>query len=82
MKEVKHAFTEKKKITTLATKRLSMLKELKSNIHELKDKLADESQQCAALEQMSMVQPQIKRQQTIGCQGGARSWPDPVVTLI
>ena len=57
LKKAKHdALTEKKKITTLGIKCLLMLNELKSNIHELKDKLADKSQQCAALEQMSMVQ--------------------------
>ena len=82
LKEAKYALTEKKKITTLATKHLWMLKELKSNIHELKDELADESQQCAALEQISMVQLQIKRQRTIGYQGGAGSWFVPVVQLI
>ena len=75
LKEAKHALTEKKKITTLATKHLLMLKELKSNTHELKDKLADKSPQCAALAQMSMVQLHIKRQRTIGCWGGAGSWP-------
>jgi hypothetical protein len=43
------------------------LKGLKSNLRELKNKLADESQKYAALEQMSMVQLQIKRQRQIGC---------------
>ncbi len=82
IKKTRHAKAEKKKVTTLATKRLLMLKELKSNLHELKDKLADESQKRAALEQMSIVQLQIKRQRKIGCRGGSGSWPVPVVQLI
>jgi hypothetical protein len=59
-----------------------MLKELKSNLHEMKDNLADESQRHAALEQMSMVQLQINRQRPIGRRGGAKRWHVPVVQLI
>jgi hypothetical protein len=67
IKKTQHAKAEKRKVTTLATKHLLTLKELKSNLHDLKDKLADESQKHATLEQMSMVQLQIKRQRQIGC---------------
>ena len=74
--------SKKKKVTTLATKCLLMLKELKINLHEMKDNLADESQWHAALEQMSMVQLQINRQRPIGRRRGVKRWHVPVVQLM
>ena len=47
-----------------------------------KDKLADESHQRAALEQMRTIQLEIKKERPVGRRGGAKRWPVHTLLLI
>ena len=68
----------------LATRRLKKMKDLKIKVHELKDLLADESQQRETLEQMSVLRLKIKKERAVGCPGKSRAgkWPVKIVLLI
>jgi len=81
-KEMKSTIKSKLRIETLAKHRLSMLKELKSQLHEAKDMLADESQQREALERMQTIKLEIKCQRSVGHRGGSGKWPVHVVLLL
>jgi len=81
-KEMKSTIKSKLRIETLAKHRLSMLKELKSQLHEAKDMLADESHQREALERMQTIKLEIKRQRSVGRRGGSGKWPVHVILLI
>lgn len=70
------------KASNMATKRLKVLKDMKYQLNELQDKLADESQQRAALERMQTLPLQINRERLVGRKGGASHWPVHIVLLI
>jgi len=81
-KETKSTIKSKLRLETVAKNRLSMLKALKSQLHEAKDMLADESHQREALERMQTIKLEIKRQRSVGRRGGSGKWPVHVVLLI
>ena len=81
-KDTKLAEKMKLKLETVASKRLSWLKELKSMLNAAKDMLADESHQQEALERMQTIKLEIKRERTVGRRGGTGRWPVHIVLLI
>ena len=56
--------------TKLAANRLTKLKELKTQMKEVKDDLADESHLCENLEKMGIIRREIKKERLIGSCGG------------
>ena len=81
-KDTKAAKSAKLKAEVLSSNRLSLLKNIRLQVHELKDQLADESKQRYALERLQTIQLQIKKERPIGRRGGASRWPVHVVLLI
>ena len=81
-KDTSLAEKRKQKIETVAARRLTLLKELKSRLSEAKDMLADESHQREALERIQTIKLEIKRKLTVGRRGGAGRWPVHIVLLI
>ena len=81
-KETKSTIKSKLRLETVAKNRLSMLKALKSQLHEAKDMLADESHQREALERMQTIKLEIKCQRSVGRRDGSGKWPVHVVLLI
>ena len=67
---------------SVASKRLDLLKSLKSSLDDTKDELADESHQRAALERMRTIQIKIKKERPVGRRGGGKRWPVHIVLLI
>ena len=65
-KAMKTAQASKNKLETVASKRLSILRDLKCSLREAKDMLADESHQREALERMHTIKLEIKRQRSVG----------------
>ena len=59
-----------------------MMKDLKLKVGELKDSLADESHQRAALERLCALHLEIKRQRIVGRKGGSGKWHVRIVLLI
>ena len=76
------AISAKSKAQSVSAKRLAALGDLKSRLAEAQDNLANESQRRHALEQMSSIQLQIKRERPVGRRGGSSKWPAHVVLLI
>ena len=70
------------KAQSVNAKRLAALGDLKTRLAEAQDNLADESQRRHALEKMSSIQLQIKRERPLGRRGGSSKWPAHVVLLI
>lgn len=84
------------KASSVASKRLQLLKDMKSQLGTLKDELAEESHSRSSaegqlveeaklrgkLERMITIRKQIKREKPVGRKGGAASWPVHVVLLI
>mgnify|MGYP007086410298 CR=1 FL=1 len=66
----------------LASKRLGILKDLKHQVIELQDDLAEESHIRESLERMSTIRTQIKRERPVGRRGGSGKWPIHIVLLI
>jgi len=81
-KAIKKAQSSKNKLETVASKRLSILRDLKCSLREAKDMLADESHQREALERMQTIKFEIKRQRSVGRRGGSGKWPVHIVLLI
>ena len=81
-KEVKSVMTYKGKLESIASRRLSTLKDLKSKLSEAKNMLADESHEREALERMQTIKLEIKRQRSVGRRGGSAKWPVHIVLLI
>lgn len=81
-KEKRSAARLKHKLESIAAKRLSMLKDLKSSLREANDMLADESREREALQRMQTIKVEIKRQRSVGRRGGAGKWPVHIVLLI
>ena len=69
-KETKSVRDAKAKEETVSSQRLALLQDLRIQVHDLKDQLADESKQRHALERMQTIQLQIKRERPIGRRGG------------
>ena len=67
---------------SLALQRLELLKSLKLNLDEAKDKLAKESHQCEALGRMRTIQIEIKIERPVGRPGSAKRWPVHILLLI
>ena len=82
MKAVKTAQSKNLKLDSVASKRLSMLKELKCSLNNTKDMLADESHQREALERMQTIKLEIKNERAVGRRGGSGKWPVHIVLLI
>jgi len=80
-KDSKAAKQAKIKAEEMSNQRLALLTDLRSEMYNLKDQLADESKQRAALERMQTIQLQIKKERPLGRGGGSR-WPVHVVLLI
>ena len=70
------------KANTVAAKRLDLLKSLKTSLNETKDELEDESHTHAALERMSTIQINIKKERPVGRPGGSKRWTVYIVLLI
>ena len=66
----------------MAQRRLEQVQDLKIRVGELRDSLADESQQRAALEKLSNIRLEIKRERQVGRRGGGAKWPLRIVLLI
>ena len=81
-KEANSALSAKSKLATVASKRLDLLKDLKQQLRNAKDDLADESHKRASLERLQQIQVQIKRERPVGRKGGAARWPVHIVLLI
>ena len=81
-KDFKVAKSNQLKAESVSSKRYALLKDMRLQVHELKDQLADESKQRYALERLQTIQLQIKKERPIGRQGGASRWPVHVVLLI
>ena len=81
-KAMKMAQASKNKLETVASERLSLLRDLKCRLREAKDMLADESHQREALERMQTIKLEIKRQRSVGKHGGSWKWPVHIVLLI
>ena len=81
-KEATSAYRAKSKLETVASKRLALLKDLKEQLRNTKDDLADESHQRESLEKLWQIQVQIKRERPVSRKGGAARWPVHVVLLI
>ena len=82
LKDRKEALAANEFITSVSSKRLALLKDLKIRVNELRDDLADESHQRAALERLSSIKLEIKRERVIGRKGGSARWPVRIVLLI
>ena len=82
LKDRKEALEANEFITSVSSKRLALLKDLKIRVNELRDDLADESHQRAALERLSSIKLEIKRERAIGRKGGSDRWPVRIVLLI
>ena len=76
------AESRKAKANELASKRLTMMKELKVKLGEVQDELATESKRADALERMKTIRIQIKRERPVGRRGGSGRWPVHIVLLI
>ena len=74
----KKAFRQSK----VAENRLSLLKELKVKVGNLRDELAEESKARDSLERLSTIRLAIKRERAIGRRGGSGRWPVHIVLLI
>ena len=61
--------------TKFAANRLTKLKELKTQVKEVKDYLADESHIRENLEKMRIIRREIKKERLIGRCGGQSHWP-------
>ena len=81
-KEANSAHYAKSKLETVASKRFDLLKDLKQQLRNTKDDLANESHQRASLEKLQQIQVQIKRERPVGRKGGAARWPVHIVLLI
>ena len=86
VKAAKMAIKSAKKVAMdkvkLAQRRLEQIKDLKIRVGELRDNLADESQHRAALEKLSNIRLEIKRERQVGRRGGGSKWPLRIVLLI
>lgn len=81
-RQLKESSKSKLKLESIASKRLSMLKDLKDQLRVAKDLLADESHQREALERMQTIKLEIKKQRSVGRRGGSKRWPVHIVLLI
>ena len=68
--------------TKLAANRLTKLKELKTQMKEVKYDLADESHIRENLEKMGIFRQEIKKEPLIGCCGGQSHWPLHICMLV
>ena len=69
-KKTRSAKKAKTKADTLSAERLALLTNLRSEMQDLRDQLADESKQRAALERMQVIHLEIKRRSRWGVVGG------------
>ena len=68
--------------TKLAANRLTKLKELKTQVKEVKDDLADKSHLHENLEKMGIIRWEIKKEPLIGRCGGQSHWPFHICMLV
>ena len=69
-KATKTAMRKARDDTNLTVNRLIKLKELKTQVKEVKDDLVDESHLCENLEKMGIIRREIKKERLIGRCGG------------
>ena len=81
-KSERAALDAKSKAQSVASNRQAELSSLKSQLSEAQDELADESKRRYALEKISSIQLEIKRQRQVGRRGGGSKWPAHIVLLI
>jgi hypothetical protein len=81
-RKMNKAVKAEEKSRNLASMRLTKLIQLKHDLGDAHDSLANESKQRVALEEMSTVHLEIKREHLWGCRGGAGKWSAGVVLLI
>ena len=74
----KVALRDVTKKNTLAERLLEMLRGYKMKIRKLQDSLAEESHQRQALERLSSLWLEIKRERAVGRKGGSGKWPIPI----
>ena len=68
--------------TKLAANLLTKLKELKTQVKEVKDDLADDSHLRENPEKMGIIRREIKKERLIGSCGGQSHWPFHICMLI
>ena len=68
--------------TKLAENRLTKLKELKTQVKEVKDDLVDESHLRENLEKMGIIRQEIKKERLIGRCGWQSHWPLHICMLV
>ena len=68
--------------TKLAANCLTKLKELNTQVKEVKDDLAEKSQLRKNLEKMGIIRWDIKKERLIGCCGGQSHWPLHICMLV
>ena len=68
--------------TKLAENRLTKLKELKTQVKEVKDDLADKSHLRENLEKMGIILWEIKKERLIGSCGWKSHWPLHICMLV
>ena len=76
------AIKVKVKSNSVSERRLCLLTDLKVNLAEAWDNLADESHHRVGLEKMQKMQLSIKCERTVGRHGGSSKWPVHIVLLI
>ena len=78
----KVAIKGKVKSDSVAESRLCLLTDIKVKLFEAQDNLADESHQRVGLENMQNIQVAIKRERTVGWNGGSSKFSVYIVLLI
>jgi hypothetical protein len=68
------AVKAEEKSRNLASMQLTKLIQLKHDLGDAHDSLANKSKQRAALEEICTVHLEIKREHLCGCRGGAGKW--------
>ena len=76
------AIKGKVKSESVAEKQLCLLTDLKVNLYEAQDNLADESHQRVGLEKIQKIQLATNRKRTVGQHVGSSKWPVHIVFLI
>ena len=76
------AIEGKVKSEFVAERQLRLLTDIKVKLFEAQDNLADESHQRVGLENMQNIQVAIKRERTVGWNGGSSKFSVYIVLLI
>jgi len=80
--ETKLLFKSSNRTKKIADKQLAVIKDFKTQVADMKDKVADESCQHTTFERMATIRLQIKHETVVRPWGGAGRWPVHIVLLI